>query len=411
MPGIKLHVKAGATLSSAAILFLEAGKVEYETVIIDCEKNKCEDLKKLSPICNLPILETPEGVKAQTCVIAKWVKKTKDALFGADDKQCCEVSQWLESIRSELYCAQTCLIDLIHGKKKHGNQKEETKHFIDALNCYEHHLNGKKFLVGDALTAADILLIAVLQPAFRFAFGKAEREHIPHLTAYFTAHINEALFKNLYGHFVFPECAISHENAKAAKQEQKPKPVEKKKEEHKKEEPKKAKKAEADEDEEPVKAKFTPPTSTFNLHNFKTLYVNETDKQKAIDFLIEHFDANAFSVYELKYEKHHSEGKELLKTSNQFRSHIENAEPCHKYSLGVHGIFGEEPDLNIAGVWLWNSPDVLEPFKLHPSFEYYKLRKLDLKNENDKKLLIAYWTANEGDIIDGVKAQVLKIFK
>lgn len=406
MSGIKLHVVAGATLSSAAILFLEAGKVEYETVIIDCEKSKCEDLKKLSPICNLPILETPEGVKAQTCVIAKWVNKTKNVLFGADDKQCWEVSQWLENIRSELYCAQTCLFDLIHGKKKHGNLKEETKHFIDALHCYEQYLNGKKFLVGDALTAADILLIAVLQPAFRFAFGKAEREHIPHITAYFTAHINEALFKTLYGNFVFPECALTHDNAKAAKHEQKAKPVEKKKEE-----PKKAKKVEADEEEEPAKPKFTPPTSTFNLHNFKTFYVNETDKQKAVDFLFENFDPNAFSVYELKYDKHHSEGKEMLKTSNQMRTHLENAEASHKYSFGIHGIFGEEPDLNIAGVWLWNSTDVLEPFKLHPSYEYYKLRKLDLKNEDDKKLITTYWTANEGDIVDGAKAQILKIFK
>lgn len=409
MSGIKLHVKAGATLSSAAILFLEAGKVEYETVVIDCEKSKCEDLQKLTPICHLPILETPEGVKSQTCIIAKWVKKTKDALFGADDKQCCEVAQWLETTRSELYSAQTCLTDLVYGKKKCGHLKEEAKHFIGALACYERHLNGKKFLVGDSLSAADILLVAVLQPVFRFAFGKAEREQVPHTTAYFTALIGECPFKAHYGNFVFPECAIAVDTGKAAKQEQKPKAAEKKKEEPKKAE--KPKKVEKDDEEEPAKPKFTPPASTFNLHNFKTFYVNETDKKKAVDFLVENFDANAYSVYELKYDKHHSEGKELLMTSNLLRNHIENAEASHKYSFGIHGIFGEEPDLNIAGVWLWNSADVLEPFKLHPSFEYYKLRKLDIKNEDDLKLITSYWTANDGDVVDGAKAQILRIFK
>jgi len=69
-----------------------------------------------------------------------------------------------------------------------------------------------------------------------------------------------------------------------------------KKEEKKKEEKKKKEKKEAVEDDEeaPEKKAKNPlddlPPTTFNLFDFKTLFVNATDKQEACNFLWEHFD-------------------------------------------------------------------------------------------------------------------------
>ena len=57
------------------------------------------------------------------------------------------------------------------------------------------------------------------------------------------------------------------------------------------------------------------------------------------------------------------------------------------------GVYGTEPNLHVRGVWVWRSQMETTPeLEQHPSYEFYKKRKLDPTNEADRALVTAYWT-------------------
>jgi elongation factor 1-gamma len=185
----------------------------------------------------------------------------------------------------------------------------------------------------------------------------------------------------------------------------KPITVAEKKEEKKKEEKKVAPVAKPVEKEEKVKdnVESLPPT-TFDLFNFKTFYVNHPDKRgEGVDEFFKQLDWEGWSFWHLFYEKYTGEGEKLYLTSNLLGGFLNRAEHTNKYTFGKIGIFGEEPNLDIKGLWLMRGqvlPDGL--VKEHPQFEYYKTRKLDPRgNPEDEKLVRDYFSCKEGDVVEG----------
>lgn len=87
-----------------------------------------------------------------------------------------------------------------------------------------------------------------------------------------------------------------------------------------------------------------------------------------------------------------------------------------KHALGVFGVYGEEPELEIMGVFVWRGTEVIKPMEEHPQFEYYTRRKLDVANsEADRKIVEEFWQKKEEDTVevDGkqYKVQTKKLYK
>jgi elongation factor 1-gamma len=82
-----------------------------------------------------------------------------------------------------------------------------------------------------------------------------------------------------------------------------------------------------------------------------------------------------------------------------------------KFAFGVHGVFGEEPKLEIQGVYLWRGTGVPQEMRDNPQFEYYNTRKLDHTKEEDKNLVAEFWGSNVGDVVNGLKCQERKYLK
>lgn len=79
-----------------------------------------------------------------------------------------------------------------------------------------------------------------------------------------------------------------------------------------------------------------------------------------------------------------------------------------KHSLCVLGVYGEEPNLEIMGVFFWRGPGVIEPMLEHPQFEYYKQRKLDIKGSAaDRELVERFWVTKEEEVLEVGKGQNL----
>jgi hypothetical protein len=71
-----------------------------------------------------------------------------------------------------------------------------------------------------------------------------------------------------------------------------------------------------------------------------------------------------------------------------------------KHSLCVLGVYGDEPSLEIMGVFFWRGVGIIEPMIEHPQFEFFDKRKLDIKNSQaDRELVERFWTVKEDEDI------------
>lgn len=191
-----------------------------------------------------------------------------------------------------------------------------------------------------------------------------------------------------------------------------------------KEAPKKkeAKKKDSDDEEEDdypqEKKEKNPldslPPSSFNLFDFKTLFVNHPDKKEALKIFWEQFDAEGYSVWRMEYEKAEGEGTVVFLTCNLMNGFLQRLETFRKYAFGVVGVYGEEPNLELRGCWVWRGNEIPFEIKDHPSGEWYKFRKLDVKNnEADRKIQEEYWCSwnADVDVVEGLRARDVKYYK
>ena len=243
------------------------------------------------------------------------------------------------------------------------------------LKILDNHLKVNTFVVGKKLTIADIALVSVLVSPFKFIFEEKFRKSVPNVTKWFESICELPAFAKVWGKVrlclkefePFVHHAEHYKTAEKAEKTEKPaeeeqkakkekKPAEKKEAKPKAEKKKKEKEVEEEEDDgepKPEKKEKNPldllPPSKFNLFDFKTLYVNAVDKKEALKFFWENFDNEGYSLWIIKYIKAPGEGKVLFLTNNLMGGFLQRLETFRKYAFGVHGVYGEEPTLEIRG--------------------------------------------------------------
>lgn len=62
-----------------------------------------------------------------------------------------------------------------------------------------------------------------------------------------------------------------------------------------------------------------------------------------------------------------------------------------KYCFAIHGVYGDEPNLEIRGAWLWRGKDIPEIIRDHPSFEFHKFNKIDNSILESRSVFEEYW--------------------
>jgi len=59
------------------------------------------------------------------------------------------------------------------------------------------------------------------------------------------------------------------------------------------------------------------------------------------------------------YEKAEGEGSMLLKTNNTMKGFLQRIDPhFKKWCFAIHGVYGEEPNLEIRGAWMWRGAEI-----------------------------------------------------
>lgn len=405
---MKFHGILGNYRVTACLMALDGCGVEYTTEWYSLQDIKDGKLKSLSPTGKSPVLETPEGPLCETMAIMRHISRVSGKLGGATDFEQAQVDQWLSWINSEIDPTFSQFLYQAWGLELPGvsfKQDEVTKGkelFLQRLAILNAHLQGKKHVVGTGYTIADYALAGFLFQPLNFCLNDKERNSNKDVVQWLDGVAQTTPFKNWIGRLRY--CAKPLKIPQVAKVEAKP-------EKTKEAKPKKEAKPEPEVEEKPVKVeepKF--PDTNLNLMTFKTFFINEPDKAKAMAKFWEDFKEGEWSLWHLKYLKYPGEGEKVFRTNNLLRTFLGRIDHIRKYIFGTHFVLGDEPNLQIEGLWLIRGSELFSQITEIDVYDTYQWIKLDSTNEEHRKLVTDFWTHQKEDE-EQVQGQTIRTFK
>jgi elongation factor 1-gamma len=174
--------------------------------------------------------------------------------------------------------------------------------------------------------------------------------------------------------------------------------------EEKKEKPKQSE--EGEEERKPKKGPFDHlPPNSLDFDAFKRDIMNTTDKKGALDRLWAQMDVvkEGWSFWHLHYQKTASQGKVDYLTKNMADMFIQRIENFRKFAFATHGVYGENGNFEIKGMWMWRGLEHAPQMVEHDSYEFITFTKVDPATEEGRKLIEEYWLdISEGKIVEGL---------
>ena len=379
---------------------VELQNVDWE----DAETRKT--LTPKSPTGTFPFLETTEGILSESRAIENYLAlKHKPELLGENDFEKAQIRQWSDFAIFEIgYCAKEIVYPLFgwknYCKESADKANNKLKEFMRTLDA---QLKDKEFVMGAKLTLADVTLFRELKYFFQLVFPKGLRDKVfPNATKWFQKMAETEEVKKAYGKILLCNQPL--------------KPFIK---EEKKEEPKKDKKHEKEEPqkEEPPKEKkkVNPldelPPSKLELESFKRAFLNNKNKEDAMNKFWEIYDPEGYSLWWVEYQNLPTECKILYRTSNSKGMFLQKCDALRRYAFAVHGVYGVENDYKVRGMWMFRGKEIPQEMKDNDLYEYLTFRRIDINKPEDKQLVHDYWTKlDENDEVEGRKCADCEYF-
>lgn len=352
------------------------------------EDTELEDISKRNsyaqktPTTTLPYLETYQGNISESISIETFLaNKFKPDLLGSTTLERAKINQWIEFASCEI---QKCLQEIIYpifnwkelNKEMTENASKKLKqHIITLEKQFEH---GKKYILGDKITLADVVSFRYLRFFMMLHFPENLRKSLfPKVTKWFENIMQTPEAIEAYGRIILCKKPIKPLNIKIdrSKRMELLKNLKDKKEKN--------------------KLDFLPPSS-FNLENFKNEILEEKgNKDKIMEKFWEKFDPKGYSLWWMEYKNLNTEGKKLFRMKNSKNFFLERIdENFRNYSFGIHGVYGNEGDYKVRGVWIWRGTEIPKEIQENDYFKYMTIKNLKSDNNNDKELIKEYWTKN-----------------
>jgi len=374
---------------------------KLEVQVVDEAFRKSAEWKGMMTTDTFPLLKTNEGCLQQSSAICVYLATLAGGkMLGSNAVERSQVDQWVSFANSTISPCATLVSQGIFGEAEimQDTWNNAMKDLKSHLKVVDGALKDKKWLVGDSMTVADVYLAVTLMLNFQTTLDGGFRKAMKNVNAWAEACFANASVKKVFGGVQMcakplkPLCTVPK------KEEKKAAPAAAKKEVKK---------------EVPKDNIASLPPSPWIVYDFKTFYVNHKDKKgEAVDVWMKELDWAGWSFWHFHYEKFGSEGTKLYVTNNMLTGFLSRAEFINKHAFARMGVFGEEPNLEIMGVWLLRGTEMPDIWKEHPQFEYYKTRKMDpRKNKEDLKMVREYFAHKEGEKIMGMTAQTLSMVK
>ena len=390
------------------VIHLTKATVELQDVDWE-DKETRKTLTPKSPTGTFPFLEIGDQVLSESRAIENYLAmKYKPELLGENELEKAQVRQWSDFGIFEIgFCAKEIVYPIFgwkpYCKESADKANERLKGFMRTLDA---QLKDKEYVMGAKLTLADVCLFRELKYFFQLVFPKGLRDKVfPNVTKWFQKMAETEEVKKVYGKIL-----LCNQPLKPFIQEQK---------EEKKPEKKQEKKPEKnpEESEEPPKEKkkVNPldllPPSKLELEVFKRAFLNNKDKEDAMNKFWEIYDPEGYSLWWVEYQNLPTECKILFRTSNSKGMFLQKCDAVRRYAFAVHGVYGVEDDYKIRGCWMFRGTEIPQEMKDNDLYEYLTFRKLDINKPEDKQLVHDYWTKlNETDEVEGRKCADVEYF-
>ena len=379
---------------------VELQNVDWE----DAETRKT--LTPKSPTGTFPFLETTEGILSESRAIENYLAlKHRPELLGENDYEKAQVRQWSDFAIFEIgYCAKEIVYPIFgwknYCKESADKANNRLKEFMRTLDA---HLKDKDFMMGSRLTLADVTLFRELKYFFQLVFPKGLRDKLfPNATKWFQRMAETEEVKKVYGKILLCNQPLKP-FVKEEKQEKKPEKKPEKHDDTKKEEPPKEKKK--------VNPLDELPPSKLELESFKRAFLNNKDKEDAMNKFWEIYDPEGYSLWWVEYQNLPSECKILYRTSNSKGMFLQKCDAVRRYAFAVHGVYGVENDYKVRGMWMFRGKEIPQEMKDNDLYEYLTFRRIDINNPQDKQLVHDYWTKlDENDEVEGRKCADCEYF-
>jgi len=404
--------------------------------------DKSKDFLAKSPLGKVPVLDTPHGALVESNAIARYVAKLRrdTALDGATFFESAQVDSWMDFVAHEVEMPACVWVYPILGYTEFAQAPHDraVADLRKALGVMEAHLTSRTFLVGNAVTLADIAAVAALYYPMKLVLDAGARAAFPCVERWFTTCVNQPAFAAVLGDVALAGVALAPAGAAAAaaaggaggaggkgaaKKEKEPKaaaaPAAPKAE--KAEKPKKKKDDDDDGEDDDDKALYAEPKKAdpfaalapakMNMDEWKRTYSNSRDDYyKSMEWFWANLDAEGYALYTQEY-KFNDENKVDWQTSNLVSGFLQRCDEVRKHAFGSMVVFGTAAPFVVSGVWLVRGGDVgiAAMLESNPDAEYYSWTKLDYSSAEAKKMVADFWCAS--DAIGGKTIYDSKIFK
>ena len=376
----------------------------------DLEDTKVRNSYALkTPTATLPFLETGIGNISQSISIEIFLsEKFKRDILGKNNFERAKINQWIEFANCEIQnCARELIYPIFRGKTENNmnklNSENSDKKLKKNLTILEKEFkNGNKYIMGNDITLADVVLFRYLRFFMMFYLTEKIRNSLcPKLTQWFENIMNTKEAIDAYGRTVLCKKQLK---PLEIKQEKKVNKILDKKSNNNISENKEIKK-------EKNILDLLPP-SKFDLKNFKKNFFENKNKNEVMTNFWKQYDPKGYSLYFIEYENLPSESTKLFRMKNSKNFFLERFDENFKYySFGIHGVYNANNEYKIRGVWLCRGENIPNEIKENDYFKYLKIRKLKSDNDTDKKLVEEFWTkCNKGDFVDEKKVEECTYF-
>ncbi|XP_057493300.1 elongation factor 1-gamma-like [Actinidia eriantha] len=397
-----LVMHAGKTNKNAFKTLIAA---EYSGVHIEMAQNyemgvsnKTPEFIKMNPIGKVPVLETPDGPVFESNAIARHVARLKsdNPLFGSSLIEHAHIDQWIDFASMEIDANILNWYRPRMGRGVYLPPAEEAtisalKRALGALNMY---LASNTYLVGHAVTLADIVMTCNLYLGFTHLMTKSFTSEFPHVDRYFWTMVNQPNFSKIMGEVKQTETippVLSTKKPSQPKETAKPKPKDEPKKEAKKEPAKPAADAGEEEEEAPKPKPKNPldllPPSKMILDEWKRLYSNTKAnfREVAIGGFWDMYDPEGYSLWFCDY-KYNDENTVSFVTLNKVGGFLQRMDLARKYAFGKMLVIGSEPPFKVKGLWLFRGQEVPQ-FVIDECYdmELYDWTKVDITDEAQKE--------------------------
>ncbi|KAJ8414595.1 hypothetical protein AAFF_G00037970 [Aldrovandia affinis] len=359
------------------------------------DSHKTDHFLSKFPFGKVPAFEENGFRIQEVSAIANYV--ASDALRGTGPQEQALVQQWVNFAEGEIVPSMAAWVYPTMGVADCDEQvrKKARAAILAVLSVLNEHLLPRTFLVGDAVTLADISVACALLLLFRQVLELPVRQAYLNVTRWFCTCVHQPPFSAVLGDVTLCETAAQVAGKLKATAKSPADPPADPAQEEVSEEPEEDgpdPTEEAIAAEPKAKDPFSSlPKSSFVLDEFKRTYSNEDILTVALPYLWDKLDREGWSLWYCEY-KYPSELGQVFMSCNLITGMFQRLDRLRKHAFASVALLGTDGDSSISGIWLLRGQqlafELCEDWKA--DYESYSWRKLEPESEETRTLVREY---------------------